>query len=489
MMLLLIGEKQTGHFYMPSKRIKMIRPRRKETPLTSPAFLPGRRGGAGWHITDAGNTVPSTLAAQGIWNVPFGDEIEDRFIRLHELLHAAHSPLDAPADHLLPDGTIVGVNAILLAEEVRINAYARGKLGASGLPPSYTAQAHEVMLKLVSLYAKTKDARWARQAIEQFFAWWMADPMPIGDSRDFSTDISSRSLNREELKRFNDLNSLIYEVQVYIFTVLWRNELRELMRGHMVEWSSTIILAMYIDKVLKQIDSLLPEEMEEGEPDLTQLERLAHPPQSVAQKLLGKIPKNRMDAPQWAKMPIRTAKLTKKLVGKKTIKSKWKATDMGVSPRNIHRITIDGQVFGKKKFVAGGSVLIDDSGSMHWKAQEIAEIVEAAPATVIAAYSGQGFSESELVIIAQNGKWADVDDRDNRPMGNGNEVDLPALEWLAEQPKPRIWVSDQQVVPSYGDRAVGAQQCLDFIVKNEINVVRYAREAAEVFQGKRMIYR
>ena len=31
-------------------------------------------------------------------------------------------------------------------------------------------------------------------------------------------------------------------------------------------------------------------------------------------------------------------------------------------------------------------------------------------------------------------------------MHGNNSIDKEALEWLAQQPEPRIWVSDQQVV-------------------------------------------
>ena len=34
-------------------------------------------------------------------------------------------------------------------------------------------------------------------------------------------------------------------------------------------------------------------------------------------------------------------------------------------------------------------------------------------------------------------------------LGRGNIVDGPALRWLAQQPEPRIWISDGQVTGTH----------------------------------------
>ena len=102
-----------------------------------------------------------------------------------------------------------------------------------------------------------------------------------------------------------------------------------------------------------------------------------------------------------------------------------------------------------------------------------------------AAYSGRGHI-GELVIVAKDGQWQD----NVRPDGNGNDIDYPALEWLAEQPHPRIWVTDGGVVAGvYGDGATASEICKDFAEVNRINIVESVEEAAEVFHGKRALYR
>ena len=89
------------------------------------------------------------------------------------------------------------------------------------------------------------------------------------------------------------------------------------------------------------------------------------------------------------------------------------------------------------------------------------------------------------MLLAKDGKYA----KDARPDGNGNYVDMPAIEWLATQPEPRIWVTDGYVVPIAGDREDASDQCLEFAVANNINVVRNGDEAERVFQGEQAIYR
>jgi hypothetical protein len=473
-------------------RIKRIRPRRADTPIVLPAFLPGRRGGAGWHITDAGTTTPSTLAIAGIWNVPYGDEVEDKYIRLHELLHAAHSPLDEPIPYTTPEGKVVGVDAILLAEEVRIDGYARGKIGADCLPPGNTERHGEVLTKLVEVFGKTGNLRYMKQAVEFFFAQWMSNPIPLAESP-FDGRKLAVGFTKKEAERRQKAIDLIHDIKQFVQYYFWGQQLNDLQKGNMIEWCEVLKLAEYIQDVLDKLKVLLPPDKGDGvNDDLKELRKIAEDVPAIDdfhKAKRGIVPKSKANGPViWGKFKWKFPKRNRRLPGKKTTKAKWKATDMGVSPRNIHRFTIDGQVFGKRKRVPGGSVLIDDSGSMSWSNAEVTAIIEAAPASVVAAYSGSG-SRNEISIIAQDGTWADPKDEGVRPHGYGNEIDMPALEWLAKQSKPRIWVSDAQVVPPHGGMVQAAKECLAFVEKNAINLVPNARAAANVFEGKRAIYR
>ena len=132
-------------------------------------------------------------------------------------------------------------------------------------------------------------------------------------------------------------------------------------------------------------------------------------------------------------------------------------------------------------------MLIDDSGSMSWLPEEIEAIMIAAPAVTIGAYSGAR-ATGILKVLARNMRRVTKGDI-KTPYG-GNDVDLPALEWLAEQAEPRIWVTDGRVHPGQGgDPLAAAEECVDFCIKHNINVVEDAKQAHEVFTGQRALYR
>jgi hypothetical protein len=74
--------------------------------------------------------------------------------------------------------------------------------------------------------------------------------------------------------------------------------------------------------------------------------------------------------------------------------------------------------------------------------------IEAGGYATVAIYSGKG-REGELVIVAKDAHRAKKDDL--KSMGIGNIIDEHALNWLAAQAAPRIWISDGGVT-GVGDR-------------------------------------
>jgi hypothetical protein len=149
---------------------------------------------------------------------------------------------------------------------------------------------------------------------------------------------------------------------------------------------------------------------------------------------------------RWGKMAISEPELT--VTMKKP--PRWNVRvpvnrDDGGRVRALHRIAIDGKVFRRKKkrFVRrrDGTLLIDTSGSMAISPYELDMAIRQMPHGTIAIYGGDGGSRGTLRIVAKNGKRVE---KIMRP-GGGNQVDGPALRWLTEQAKPRIWVSDGHV--------------------------------------------
>jgi hypothetical protein len=170
---------------------------------------------------------------------------------------------------------------------------------------------------------------------------------------------------------------------------------------------------------------------------------LADPPEGMDEQMLEILPEyGGSGAAKWGTMTIREMDLVDRLP-RSMRGRKRRATDVGAVPRAMHRLTTDGRVFGARlPRPGGGTVLIDQSGSMNLDPSEVLSLMEQFPGVTVATYAGS-HGRGELRIIARNGRRASEADCFH-PWGN-NVVDGPALEWLATQPGPRIWVSDGYV--------------------------------------------
>lgn len=147
---------------------------------------------------------------------------------------------------------------------------------------------------------------------------------------------------------------------------------------------------------------------------------------------------------KWGEMqsPI-TASMSLRRKQKSVSGRTW--SEEGVVPRATYRALLDGRVFSRKRRIKGGTVLIDASGSMSFSPENLEAVISAAPGAVVAAYAGRN-DYGKLAIVAKNGCMSNFSEADEAlscgGRMSGNVVDGPALEWLARQPAPRIWVSD-----------------------------------------------
>ena len=151
-------------------------------------------------------------------------------------------------------------------------------------------------------------------------------------------------------------------------------------------------------------------------------------------------------------------------------------SDAGIKPRNIHRILTDKKVFTRRKKIAGGSVMIDFSGSMGWGRDEVREVIRLLPASTIAGYTGYVGTmknyHGDIRVIADKGKYDDNAIDRLHDHGNNN-IDLDALKWLAQQDEPRIWVSDQQVI---GVKANGTDVAYNLSPENLAEISHFIRK-------------
>ena len=189
----------------------------------------------------------------------------------------------------------------------------------------------------------------------------------------------------------------------------------------------------------------------------------------------------------WQRMKVTKPTYDKRIPEWKLQRAKARAKDEGAIPRFMHRFVSDKRVFSRKYKIPTVSLLIDDSGSMGLPSEEISEIVDAAPGSIVGVYAGSdgaGGEKGRLSVIAFEGE------RTTEEVGideyGGNGIDYPALEWLAEQPWPRIWFSDGGVTSPFGysGRNTLYSQCEQLMHAAGIVRVRNMDQLREIVEGK-----
>lgn len=181
---------------------------------------------------------------------------------------------------------------------------------------------------------------------------------------------------------------------------------------------------------------------------------------------------------QWGELKVEYLPMPKHTKG--NIGKKRTASNIGKSPRRIHRLLTDPEkrVFDKVTRGNGGVVIIDGSGSMSFTHEQIRKIAENAPGATVAVYTDKSDSKTNMWVVADKGKMVN----ELPEFGHGNGVDFPALEWAVKNRQrsssPIIWVTDGGVCPANGGYSdVLAMQCINFCKKHGIIVLPYVEQA------------
>jgi hypothetical protein len=163
------------------------------------------------------------------------------------------------------------------------------------------------------------------------------------------------------------------------------------------------------------------------------------------------------------RLEIRHAPLEIRLRGRGAGRG-WRPAREGSSIRYLHRWTSDRAIFRRRRRGYGAiSVLVDTSGSMRLEERDLEKLLQASPLGArVAMYSGEG-DAGELRIVAWGDRRAAAEHL--APYGSGNIVDVPALEWLARQPAPRIWISDGGVTGIHDQRSARVEQLVADVCK------------------------
>ena len=187
--------------------------------------------------------------------------------------------------------------------------------------------------------------------------------------------------------------------------------------------------------------------------------------------------------PYWGELNLESP--PKPIVAKGGIGKKKSVSNIGRSPRRIHRYMTDPQkrIFDTKRRGLGGVVLVDASGSMSLKRDDIVKILEASPGVTVIAYSQMDdmCKDTNAWVLADRGRMVD----DIPDMGRGNGVDFPALEYAVKKRQhstaPVIWVTDGGVCgPNQGFSQVLANQCTQFCIEKRVITACEVKEAIEI---------
>ena len=207
--------------------------------------------------------------------------------------------------------------------------------------------------------------------------------------------------------------------------------------------------------------------------------------EGFGERLKGITPdKNQYGVPCWGELRIEKLPLTTLVPG--TIGKKRIPSNMGRSPRRLHRYLTDPEmrIFDRTIKGKGGVIVLDASGSMDFTKKEIGTILEAAPGVTVLAYTDRGDNGTNAWVLANKGRMVD----ELPDLCHGNGVDLPAIEWgVAHKQRPNspvIWVSDGGVCgPSQGFSNALAMQCIKYCIKNRVLVVPHLEDALTQLQN------
>lgn len=154
-------------------------------------------------------------------------------------------------------------------------------------------------------------------------------------------------------------------------------------------------------------------------------------------------------------------------------------TRVATSGPRIHRPALRRPVLPQRMFVRRsavepqGTILIDASGSMG-DFSYVERIAREAPFATVAYYAGEDDGKhGQLFVYARGGmRSADMPEPDTR----GNLVDGPALDWLLKQDPPRIMVTDRGFCGA-ADSAAQIVRLARLEAAGEVTVRNYKEDA------------
>lgn len=444
-----------------------------------------------WDVQDceARRGIPATSITERIMLAPKADTPQARAIRAHEMMHAKVSP--AGDWEQWQQRRVASVQAMVVCEELRVN-FLCDKAG------------FDVMTHLTD---GTETADGERYACTN--DWKGAVHMTIATAGTASNKPFLNGVRRHNRLWGKALLSIskraVKEMEKAHRTGHLASTAKDRKSGlSPMGFTFTEKMAEWVDRLAGMPPENVKEEGKDSETTtavedkenitVTHDNRGTNAPKPLSEKeYLSKITKvapdnmSRVGAPHWGELVISRLPLT--VVTQGNLGKKKSASNIGRSPRRLHRYMTDPQrrIFDNKKRGMGGVVVIDASGSMTLTRSDVRNMLDASPGCTVIAYSDVDNCKGapNAWILADKGRM--VSDADFPEMGCGNGVDFPAIEWGVKNKQhssaPVIWVTDGGVCgPNQGFSDLLANQCTAFCLEKKVTVVETPKQAVELLE-------
>lgn len=410
------------------------RPRERYFPF--PTLLDGSK----WEIRPSQTQwfIDRSNPDQYVMSVPVDSQMASRRIRLHEMAHVRFTPNVQPGDPLVEGVSQETLNA---TEDARLTHILNGQNPYWKKLNTKCFVVHQADIDRTIMSAAEKLCRFHVSAEES--------------ARELLDVARLIAATKETIEEY-----FVWEACGRTGFAPLHRAVSALHRSHYCSaippFSSAVAFArdldQLVDRITQAIEATKAQLSEADMPALT-LKDLSDIMESSAEETPTKpCQLERWSDSDWGTLSIERPPLRvrlRRLGGRRP-----RGIENGVVPRFLHRTVIDQRVFARrrKSRTLEGTLLIDHSGSMSLRSEQVLEIVERWPSVTIATYSGYG-TRGVLRIIAHKGRLASEEYLEP-PGGPGNVVDGPALDWLARQKPPRVWISDGLVSGAYEDFSV-----------------------------------
>jgi hypothetical protein len=423
-----------------------------------PELVEREPGGAPYEIRDALGEPLSTkgmvdLGKRVMW-VPL--EPGARAVSRHELGHVAFSPLRAAQVRF-------DARLLMAVEDARVNL----ALAGLGIPVELDAEGHAQVVMLLAQDAKRRDG----------FALFVRSIASVGTSVE-------EAVESQLLAAPGPLGALVVRWMGRVRGDL--EEARALARRPVAPYAIGVALARELARELRAL-GLLDANLKARSRIL--LDCCVGPrcdgdglPERPHPRHVDPRSGDEQGAVEPGRLTVKAAPLSVPLRPGQGGGRGWRAASEGSVVRYLARWPVDGAVFRRRARRGGGTVLVDNSGSMALEVADLDRLLLSTPHGMrVAVYSGSG-AEGELRVVADGVRRAAPEHLAR--FGGGNVVDLPALEWLARQPLPRLWVSDGGVT-GVGDRGSLAlkQRCAAVCRRARIRRVAKIDDAVALLKG------